>query len=580
MSPDGRYVCKTIVTPAGRRFTERVRLFDQARWRRCSSDAGVDGPPALRRLRRRADQARLSPHHPGRAGSHDASASSPRRSDTRLVASGAARRAVCDPSLRDAFLPSPAREAALARLAEPGALAVTTGQQPGLFTGPLYTVHKALSAAALAPGAGATVGRARWCRSSGSRATITTSPRRATRRGSARTAPSRPRRCRRGHPMRRSRRCTASRSARVSRAALDALGASLPPSEFRDATLDWLGAALPAGGDRRRRPSPARMAELLAPSGVVVLRQHPSGGQARRPHRSSCRALEQARERSMPTSTGRPRRLATTARTSGVTVGDGAALVMLEGAQGRDRLVAADGAVRHPARQGAVQPRRPCQDRGSASRRGSRPTCCFGRWSRARCCLPSPISAGRASCATWPSRRRSTTGSASSASARCPAGRACMVEPRVDRVLEKFGVDARGAAGPARRARGAAGAVPAARRGAGGARRDPGRARTRATARWSRARARSIPTLARPIQGARHQALAGTQEIEKKLVQHLKRRQETELGQIGRARTAVLPGGKPQERVLTRGARSSRAMGRRCSTSSRDAIEAWYARRP
>ncbi|MEZ4584889.1 MAG: bacillithiol biosynthesis cysteine-adding enzyme BshC [Gemmatimonadales bacterium] len=38
----------------------------------------------------------------------------------------------------------------LARMAEPDALAVTTGHQPVLFTGPLYTVHKALSAKALA----------------------------------------------------------------------------------------------------------------------------------------------------------------------------------------------------------------------------------------------------------------------------------------------------------------------------------------------------------------------------------------------------------------------------------------------
>lgn len=28
VSPDGRYVCKTIDTPSGRRFTERVRLFE------------------------------------------------------------------------------------------------------------------------------------------------------------------------------------------------------------------------------------------------------------------------------------------------------------------------------------------------------------------------------------------------------------------------------------------------------------------------------------------------------------------------------------------------------------------------
>ena len=33
------------------------------------------------------------------------------------------------------------------------------------------------------------------------------------------------------------------------------------------------------------------------------------------------------------------------------------------------------------------------------------------------------------------------------------------------------------------------------------------------------------PTLTRPVQGSKHQALAGIQEVEKKLLQHLKRRQ-------------------------------------------------------
>ena len=41
MSPDGRYVCKTIVTPAGRSFTERVRLFDRDQMTAMLSDAGV-----------------------------------------------------------------------------------------------------------------------------------------------------------------------------------------------------------------------------------------------------------------------------------------------------------------------------------------------------------------------------------------------------------------------------------------------------------------------------------------------------------------------------------------------------------
>lgn len=52
-------------------------------------------------------------------------------------------------SALDATLVSPS-PAVIARLHEPGSLVVTTGQQPGLFGGPLYTVHKAIAAVALA----------------------------------------------------------------------------------------------------------------------------------------------------------------------------------------------------------------------------------------------------------------------------------------------------------------------------------------------------------------------------------------------------------------------------------------------
>jgi bacillithiol biosynthesis cysteine-adding enzyme BshC len=48
------------------------------------------------------------------------------------------------------FAPSPARAAHLEALGQRGTSAVVTGQQVGLFLGPLYTVHKAASAIALA----------------------------------------------------------------------------------------------------------------------------------------------------------------------------------------------------------------------------------------------------------------------------------------------------------------------------------------------------------------------------------------------------------------------------------------------
>ena len=84
------------------------------------------------------------------------------------------------------------------------------------------------------------------------------------------------------------------------------------------------------------------------------------------------------------------------------------------------------------------------------------------------------------------------------------------------------------------------------------------------------------PTLARPVQGAKNQALTGVQDIERKLLQHLKRRQEIELGQIAKARAMVLPDNKPQERVLTVAPFLAR-YGPGLLIEFSEAIEAWYA---
>ena len=58
------------------------------------------------------------------------------------------------------------------------------------------------------------------------------------------------------------------------------------------------------------------------------------------------------------------------------------------------------------------------------------------------------------------------------------------------------------------------------------------------------------PTLKAPIFQARGEAFKGVAEVEKKIRQHLKARNETELEQVEKAAVNLAPLGKPQERVL------------------------------
>jgi uncharacterized protein YllA (UPF0747 family) len=150
-----------------------------------------------------------------------------------------------------------------------------------------------------------------------------------------------------------------------------------------------------------------------------------------------------------------------------------------------------------------------------------------------------------------------------------------LVESRVDRVLQKFDIDLEDLLQPpgvleARLVRSqlpeeAVRAIAELRAGIESGYENLGRSA-----------AEIDPTLARPVQGTKHQALSGLHDIERKLVHHLKKRQEIELAQIAKARTLVLPDNKPQERVLTVAPFLSR-YGPSLLTELTDAIEAWYA---
>jgi bacillithiol biosynthesis cysteine-adding enzyme BshC len=444
----------------------------------------------------------------------------------------------------NAIIHAPGLDPTLGKLKAPGALVVTTGQQPGLFLGPLYTVHKALSAALLARRLEAAWQRpvvpifwvagddhdfaeaasASWLNAAGELVT-----RVLRERDSA--APL--------VPMYRE-----LLGVEVT-GALDALAADLPPSEFRDATLDWLrrhyrveqSVAAAYGG---------ALAELLAPHGVLCL-----DSTHETVKRSMASTLVAALGQQAALNIALAHRdslLRAQGHDAGIAVGDGATLVMLEGRLGRDRLVA-DGENFVTRRSGekftlaeleAIAGREP------------------GRLS------PNVLLRPVAESAVLPTvayvagpgelrylRLTSPLYEALGVTRQAPMPRwsGMVIETRVDRVLEKFGatIDELLAPPPGLEARVLRSQLPA--------------EATVALAEFASAAERAFqtlgaaahdidPTLDRPVQNARSQALVAAADLEKKLVQHLRKRSETELSQIVRSRTALLPGGKPQERVL------------------------------
>lgn len=475
-----------------------------------------------------------------------------------------------DPAALASVIEAPGLEAQLERLGRPDALVVTTGQQPALFTGPLYTIHKALSAAALA-----TILERRWQRPVVPVFWVAgddhdwAEARAASWIGA-------------DHEL-----VTAKLRARAPDAVMTPLSRELLGPEVLDA-ISLLDSTLPTGASRdaaiswvRRHFNPERsvaaaagaaLAELLAPFGVVCL--DPT---TRDMKRAAARHLVKALGLATDLDRDLGRRAAELidqGRDAGVPVGDGATLVMLDGTAGRDRLVADSGAfvtrrsrervtsaelqaiaAENPERLSANVLLRPVIESAVL------PTVayCAGPGELRYLPLAKPVFERMRIHRPLPVARWSGT----------------VVEAQVDRVLGKFGFSldelldpSADIAGRAMRDRVPPGAAAA----LAGLRSD-------LSARYEalRGAVEAVDvTLVRPVDGALQRSLDALARVEKKLVRNLKRRHATELRQLMRARASVLPGGQPQERVVTVAsllARHGDAVLERVAEAAAD----WYA---
>lgn len=433
--------------------------------------------------------------------------------DLRAIPAGTPRRIPAD--VLAATLPGPGRD----RLAAGEVLAVTTGQQPGLFTGPLYTVHKAISAIVVARRLEAErhvpVVPVFWVAgddhdfAEGNHAWVLGrdgEPVRIVLRDRPHEAPQLP----------------LFREPCDAAAALEALSAALPDTEFKSEVLTWLEQAYRPDTNLADAAAHALNA-LLASRGLAVFRAHDRAA----------------------------KRAATSWLLRGVdeTLDDGLSPVLVEGSLGRDRLKR-DGAEYVTRRSGErftraqlEQIARETPERLSANvllrpviEAALFPTVAYFGGPGEMEYLPEsqPLFTKLGVTPQVPMRRWS----------------GIIIESRVDKVLQKHGLTPEDFSEPAGalESRLARADLPEDLAAALEALRDDVAARFQ---RISGEVHMIDPTLERTVESARNAALAGTNEIEKKLVASLKRAQGTVAAQLARARAALAPNNKPQERVLT-----------------------------
>ena len=421
------------------------------------------------------------------------------------------------PDVLASVLPGPGRE----RLAAGDVLAVTTGQQPALFTGPLYTVHKALSAIALAQRLererGVAVVPVFWVAgddhdfAEANHATVLGRDGELVKivlRERAHEAPQLP--------------LFREVLGPDIRVALDALDAALPDAECKPEVRQLLEACYRPDATLADASAEA-LHQLLAGRGLAVFRAHD-----RNAKRAAAPWILKALDETLP---------------------DGLTPVMVEGRLGRDR-VRKDGNAFVLRRSGERLTRSELEKIAAETPEKLSPNVLLRPVIEAALFPTLAYVGGPGEMEYLPEAAPLFSSMGVAPQAHVPRWSGAIIEVRVDKILSKHGLtlaDFDSQPGTLETRIAKAELPPALADSLNALRADV----ESRFARISGEVQQLDPTLERTVQSARNAALAGTNEIEKKLVASLKRTQGTLVSQLARARAALMPDGKPQERVLT-----------------------------
>jgi bacillithiol biosynthesis cysteine-adding enzyme BshC len=463
-----------------------------------------------------------------------------------LDAAGLVTRRVrpADPSLRPAFVAREEAASRLEQLFEPGTLCVTTGQQPGLLTGPLFTIYKALTAVAIARrlerAGGRPVVPVFWVGGDDHDfaeanhlyvPTLANEVERVVLRERETEAPSLP----------------------LYREVLgpeiddvtQAVARNGADTEFRTGVFEWLARHYRPDRDLASAFAGA-VAELLGRYGMVVfVPTHAAAKRAMSPLLLDALARTEELDRALA---HRATELEQQGSPVPVGVGDGAAGVMIEGALGRDRLLL-DGERFVARRSGQAWSLEDLRTLATAEPERFSPNVLLRPVVEAALLPTVAYVAGPGELRYLPQCAPLYDGLAVSPQVPVPRWSGHVVESRIAKVLDKYGIAVADLAGPDGQLEASlvrddmpAEAVEAI-----------ARLREAIGAEYDRIRAAAEsvdPTLQKTVQSAEHSALGGVADVEKRIVAHLKKRNTIVGQQVAKARHNLYPLGRPQERVF------------------------------